>query len=149
MIKLLSLSLALFAALTATAQSNPVKWTYEAKKVSDDAYDLVFTAQIQDGWYVYSQYLETDDGPIRTSFNYDANLALEFQGKNKEEGRRYEGYDDLFGMNIIKFSGTPTFTQRVRVKSATTLTGYLEFMTCDEEKCLPPVSQTFSFSLPQ
>jgi hypothetical protein len=33
------------------------------------------------------------------------------------------------------------------VKSPTTLTGYLEFMTCDNEKCLPPAEVDFRFGL--
>jgi thiol:disulfide interchange protein DsbD len=51
-------------------------------------------------------------------------------------------------MNIVKFSGEPTFTQRVTARAGTVLSGYLEFMTCDEEKCLPPVSVDFSIGLP-
>ncbi|MBI5915024.1 MAG: hypothetical protein HY842_06575 [Bacteroidetes bacterium] len=145
-------ALAFFTASAVFAQENPVKWSYEAKKIADGPtgagqYDLVFTANIQDGWYVYSQYLESDDGPIRTSFHFDENASVELPGKNKEEGHKYEGYDDLFGMNIIKFSGRPTFTQRVRTVSPATLTGYLEFMTCDNEKCLPPAEVKFRFDL--
>lgn len=48
------------------AQTNPVNWSYEIVKVSDLEYELVFTATIDDGWYVYSQFLE-DGGPIPTS----------------------------------------------------------------------------------
>jgi thiol:disulfide interchange protein DsbD len=128
-------------------QMNPVRWTYEAKKVMDNEYDLVFTAHIENGWYVYSQYLESDDGPVRTSFNFEENAAVELIGQNVEEGHKYEGFDELFYMNIIKFSGEPTFTQRVKIASPATLTGYLEFMTCDNEKCLPPREVDFSFEL--
>lgn len=131
----------------ATAQQSPVKWSYEAKKVAEGTYDLVFTANISDGWYVYSQYLESDDGPIRTSIRYDENAAVKMDGKNVEDGHKYEGYDDLFGMNIIKFSGQPTFTQRVKITKATTLAGNIEFMTCDSERCLPPVEIPFRFDL--
>ncbi len=145
--KLLFFAVALLAAGAVFGQMNPVKWSYEAKKVTDGEYDLVFTAHIQDGWYVYSQYLESDDGPIRTSFNFEENANVELVGNAKEEGRKYEGYDDLFAMNIVKFSGEPTFTQRIKVKSPTALTGYLEFMTCDNEKCLPPAEVNFRFGL--
>ncbi len=145
--KILFFTLALFGAGVLSAQMNPVKWSYEAHKAGPGEYDLIFTANILDGWYVYSQYLESDDGPVRTSFHFEANQDVELVGQNKEEGRRYEGYDDIFGMNVIKFSGRPTFTQRVKVNSPTALTGYLEFMTCDDEKCLPPAEVTFRFGL--
>jgi len=145
--KFIFLAAAFLTAGAVLGQMNPVKWSYEAKRVADGEYDLVFTAHIQDGWYVYSQYLESNEGPIPTSFNYEENPLAELVGKNKEEGRKYEGYDDLFGMNIVKFSGGPVFTQRVKVKSPTALVGYLEFMTCDDEKCLPPTEVPFRFGL--
>ncbi len=150
--KIAFFALMLFAASTVFAQQSPVKWSYEAKKVADapkgeTQYDLVFTAHISDGWYVYSQYLESDDGPIRTSFTYEANASLKMEGKNLEEGHKYEGYDDLFGMNIIKFKGNTTFTQRVKISAPTKLKGSLEFMTCDSERCLPPVEVPFWFDL--
>lgn len=138
---------AIFAAFTATAQQSPVKWSYEAKKVADNVYDLVFTANISDGWYVYSQYLESDDGPVRTTISYDENAAVKMEGKNIEDGHKYEGYDDLFGMNIIKFKGNTTFTQRVKITKPTTLSGHLEFMTCDNERCLPPSEVPFRLDL--
>ncbi|MCF8247508.1 MAG: hypothetical protein K9J37_20965 [Saprospiraceae bacterium] len=145
--KIAFFAFAIFAAFAATAQQSPVKWSYEAKKVADGTYDLVFTANIQDSWYVYSQYLESDDGPIRTAIGYDENTAVKLEGKNVEDGHKYEGYDDLFGMNIIKFSGNPTFTQRVKILKPTTLSGHVEFMTCDSERCLPPVEIPFRFDL--
>ena len=145
--KLLFFVFTLLFSGAAIAQMNPVKWSYEAKKAGDGEYDLVFTAHIQDGWYIYSQYLESDDGPVRTSFTFDDNADVELLGKNTEKGHKYEGFDELFYMNIIKFNGEPTFTQRVKVKSSTTLTGFVEFMTCDSEKCLPPVEVPFRFGL--
>jgi thiol:disulfide interchange protein DsbD len=145
--KITLFSLALLLAGAVFGQLNPVKWTYQAQKAGNGEYDLVFTAHIQDGWYVYSQYLESDEGPIRTTFTFDENTKVEMVGKNAEAGHKHEGFDDLFGMNVIKFSGEPTFTQRVKVKSATQLSGRLEFMTCDNERCLPPKEVEFSFAL--
>jgi Disulphide bond corrector protein DsbC len=145
--KIAFFALMLFAASAVVAQQSPVKWSYEAKKVADGVYDLAFTAHISDGWYVYSQYLESDDGPVRTTFTFDENAAVKMEGKNMEDGHKYEGYDDLFGMNIIKFKGNTTFTQRVKISAPTKLKGSLEFMTCDNERCLPPVEVPFWFDL--
>lgn len=126
---------------------NPVKWTYEAKKVADGEYDLVFQPHITDGWYIYSQFLVGDDGPIPTSFTFNDNGAVKRVGKTEEAGSRHEVYDEIFAMNLVKFSGKPTFTQRVKVTGETTLTGYLEFMTCDKTRCLPPMEVEFTFFL--
>jgi thiol:disulfide interchange protein DsbD len=146
--KILSLTYSLLFFSALFAQNNPVKWSYEAVKTGAGEYDLVFTAHAQTGWYVYSQYLESDEGPIATSFSFEKNGAVEFVGKTKEEGHKHEGFDDLFGMNIVKFSGVTKFTQRIKAKTGTTVAGFLTFMTCDNERCLPPVDVDFKFLLP-
>lgn len=146
--KVLLFAFALMAVSAVSAQDlNPVTWTYQAEKVAEGEYDLVFVAHIDDGWYVYSQYLESDEGPIPTSFTFKENGAVAKVGKTTEGGAKHEGYDEVFAMNLIKYSGNPKFTQRVKVSGATELTGYLEYMTCDKTKCLPPMEVEFSFSL--
>ncbi|MEL6863668.1 MAG: protein-disulfide reductase DsbD domain-containing protein, partial [Bacteroidota bacterium] len=127
---------------------NPVKWNTTYNQVNDQEFDLVFTATIQDGWSIYSQYLESDDGPVRTSFEFDKGGHYELVGKNEESGNRKEGYDKLFDMNVIKFTKKATFTQRVKVSDLSkAISGYLEFMTCDDTRCLPPEAVDFEFSL--
>ena len=144
--KVLLFSLALFAYSALSAQDlNPVKWTYEAKKVADGEFDLVFTAHIEDGWYVYSQFLESDEGPIPTSLVFTDNPKVKLVDKAKEAGPKHEGFDDIFEMNVVKYSGQPTFTQRVKVSGHAHLEGYLEFMTCDKNRCLPPSEVAFKF----
>lgn len=143
----LTLALVSTISFSALAQLNPVKWTFEAVKVSDGVYDLVFKAHIQSGWYVYSNKLDPDDGPIPTTIHFDENDAVQLEGEVREEGDKHEGFDELFMMDILKFSGTPTFTQRVKVSKPTSVAGYLEFMTCDNERCLPPKEVPFQFNL--
>jgi thiol:disulfide interchange protein DsbD len=42
-------------ALNANAQRlNPVKWTFEAVKKSDKQYDIIFTANVDAPWHIYS-----------------------------------------------------------------------------------------------
>lgn len=126
---------------------NPVKWAYAAKKITDAEYEVTFTATVADGWSIYSQ--DTDpSGPVPTAFGFDKNTNLEYIGKPVETGKRKEAFDDLFGVNVIKFSGVVTFTQKVKVKSGNnTVKGYLEFMSCDNEKCLPPKEVDFEVTL--
>ena len=59
----------------------PVKWETSYKQVSEDEFLLVFTAKMDQGWYVYSQYLE-DGGPIPTGFFYDEGDHFELIDKN-------------------------------------------------------------------
>lgn len=145
--KILFLVLAFSITTLAYSQLNPVKWSYAATRVGQNEFDLRFTADIEKGWYVYSQYLESNEGPVATTFVFEVDSNTSLVGETKEEGTKHEGYDELFAMNIIKFSGKPVFTQRVRVNSFGKVTGYLTFMTCDDEKCLPPKDVEYSFDL--
>lgn len=126
----------------------PVSWQTSYQQINDTEFDLIFTATIDDGWVIYSQYLEGDDGPIPTAFYFDKGDHFSLVGKNKESGNRKEAYDKVFDMNLVKFSKKAVFTQRVKVKDfGKPIAGYLEFMTCDDERCLPPSEKEFSFAL--
>ncbi len=134
---------------TAIAQQyDPVKWSFSSKKVSDTEYDLTYTAKIEKGWYVYSQYLESDEGPIATAIEYEGEKAFSAEGKSKEAGDKVTGHDKMFDMVITKFKKDYTITQRIKVTDAAKpVAGYLTFMTCDDSKCLPPTDVDFSFDL--
>lgn len=125
---------------------NPVSWTYSWKNTAKNEFELQFTAQIDEGWNIYSQYLESDDGPIRTSIIWDKGTHYTLVGKATEEGNIYKGFDDIFGMNVIKLSGKIIFRQKIRVTDpGKPITGFVEYMACDKERCLPPGEANFSF----
>ncbi|MFT4760392.1 MAG: thiol:disulfide interchange protein [Paraglaciecola sp.] len=144
--------LALFlTAQFASAQIlEPVKWTFTQNQLSDDEFEIIYTASLDDGWYIYSQYLDGEDGPIPTSFNYEGNSGTyALVGKNEERSsHKKSGYDKLFEMEVIKFSKQVSFVQKVKVTDDTQpVKGYFEFMTCDDARCLPPEEVDFSFTL--
>ena len=127
----------------------PVKWSMSQNHLGGDEFELVFTAKIDDGWKVYSQYLESDDGPIKTSFNFDNGNHFELIGKTEEsQENRKKVFDEVFKMNLITFKKEGVFTQKVKVLDPTKpITGYLEYMCCDATRCLPPSEEDFSFLL--
>ena len=138
--------LGLFVSLSWSQILDPVKWSTEVVSLGDHEYELVFHADIEQGWKIYSQYLESDDGPVRTTFEFDGD-HYELIGKNEEKGKVKEGFDEIFEMNVISITGHATFHQKVKSTSDQPITGYLVFMTCDATRCLPPKEVEFSFSL--
>jgi thiol:disulfide interchange protein DsbD len=52
-------------------------------------------------------------------------------------------------MNVSYFEKTVTFQQKIKLKSnkATAIKGQLEFMTCNDKKCLPPDDVDFTVPL--
>ena len=128
---------------------NPVSWSYDSKHIAGDEYELIYTADIEDGWTVYSQYLESEDGPIATTFEFDAGSHFSLNGKTTEdELNRKEGHDKVFDMNVTKYAKKAIFRQKVKVLDYTKpIAGYLTFMTCDATKCLPPTDEDFEFKI--
>ncbi len=126
---------------------NPVTWTTSWEHIEGDRYLLIFSAEIEKGWAVYSQYLESDEGPVATSINFDDPSSFELISKSTESGHKKEGFDALFEMNVVKFMDTYRIDQEVSAKENQVIKGYINYMTCDEEKCLPPTDVEFALSL--
>ncbi len=141
------LSLFFLFSLPLSAQIlEPAKWQFSKESKGNDEFLLHFDVQLDYGWYIYSQFI-SDDGPVPTTFQFEKNKKIELLGKVDESGDKVvEGMDEIFGIHLKKFGGKARFTQKVKVqKGANELTGSLEFMVCDDEKCLPPALVDFSF----
>lgn len=145
--RLYSLIVMLLAVFQLSAQIyNPVKWTAELQPTNDGHYLFVAKARIDQGWWVYSQYLDRDDGPIATTVNFDGGDHFSLVGKNKESDNAKKAYDKLFEMDVVKFVSTYSIEQKIKVTDISKpITGYINYMTCNDDRCLPPTD--FEFSL--
>ena len=122
------------------------EWALRVEKVNETTYSLIADVTIQDGWYLYSQFLAPDEGPIPTSFEFEEGAK---QMSKREDGNKHEVYDTIFEMDLVKFSQQATFISQVKVPAgARTITGSYTYMTCDETKCLPPIRQKFTVDIP-
>jgi hypothetical protein len=129
------------------AQENPIKWSTKAEKINETEYNLHIEGEIEAGWNIYSQFLVSDDGPVRSSVNF-IKEGIELIGKTEEAGTRKEAFDEMFGMNVIKFSKHITFSQKVKVAKGTKkVNATLTYMTCNNEVCLPPKDVDVQISL--
>ncbi len=122
-----------------------VIWDYRLEKIGDNKYRLFFDAQVAEGWSIYSQFLPSDDGPIATAFYFNKEEGHTFEGDVQEIGDKITAFDPVFEMDLNFYKGSVTFMQEV-VTDADRLTGELEFMVCDDEKCLPPEVIEFEFN---
>ncbi|MCD6112572.1 MAG: thioredoxin family protein [Bacteroidales bacterium] len=139
--------LVLFSINTFSQILEPVKWTFDKNKISDDEYELIFTAKIDAGWHVYSQYIP-DGGPIATSFNFDENKNIELID-SVSEPEPIKEYDKNYKMTLKFFAEKAVFKQKIKVltKEKFDVTGYLEFMCCDDSRCLPPSEIDFTYKI--
>ena len=145
---LLVLVLTGFASL-AQAQLNPITWSFSAKKIADKTYELQMTATIQTNWHLYSQVQPEDAVAMPTTFELNPNPLFTLDGKIKEIGKLEKYTDKVLKVSANQYSNTVTFTQVVKLKGKvkTSVTGTVEYQTCDDEKCLPPKKVSFKVAL--
>lgn len=130
------------------AQAEPVKYNWEVQYLEDNTFEIIFKAKIEKGWYTYSMFLEGFDGPIPTSVNFDNNAKAKGVATEKTSKSEYKitGHDALFDMNITKYKKDLTIRQKFTVDDLNKeVSGYLEYMTCNDSECRPPTSVEFAF----
>lgn len=142
---LITLSLMTISCIHAQVE-NPVKWTYTAVKKADKTYQLTFEATISGNWHLYSQNTPAG-GPVPTSFTFKKNPLVTLKGQVVENGKIITKHEKVFDLDVKYYSGKVVFTQDIVLKSAvkTNVSGEIEFMVCNDERCLAP--QTVSFDI--
>ncbi len=121
----------------------PVKWSYAAKKTGKNEAVVLIKATIEDGWHIYSQNVK-DGGPVKTSFTFTPSKTYAVVGKATEP-KGITKFEKVFGMDVVYFEKSVIFQQKVKLNAAsTTVKGKLEYMTCNDQKCLPPEEVEFS-----
>ncbi|MEO6546494.1 MAG: protein-disulfide reductase DsbD domain-containing protein [Ferruginibacter sp.] len=141
-----ALVLILFFAV-ANAQQK-ISWSYTAKKLAGNKYEIHLTAKPAAGWHIYSQ-LTPDGGPIPTTFKFNNNALLALQGKVGEKGKVVTYFDKNFKVNVKYFEGRADFVQVVTLKGKikTNLSGEVESMICNDRICMPPSTEKFNIAL--
>jgi len=146
--KILLLATFLFSIIASAQILEPVEWEFESKKISDNEFELIFIANIDEYWAVYSQFVD-DGGPIPTEFTFEENESfILIESVIESDQNKVTKHDPVFDMIVSKFYTKGTFTQRIKlINSEAIVKGSLVFMTCDDEQCLAPTDVSFEFNL--
>ena len=129
-------------------QLDPTKWTYNVKELSATEAELVFTAHIEEGWHLYSQYTDPA-GPLPIVFEFSKSPDYELVGKVLEP-KPHEELDPLFDCVVKSFTGTVVFRQKVKRMSEADfdVKGVLSYQMCNNGSCIAPEDRDFSFHVP-
>lgn len=147
--KISLLALMFSLALMSQAQLNPISWTFSSKKIDDKTFELHMTANIQDGWHLYSQTQPEDAIAIPTGFKINNNPLVQLDGKFKELGKMEKFHDKKLDLSANQYSQKVDFVQVVKLRgnAQTNVSGSVTYQTCDDERCLPPKTVKFSIDL--
>ena len=126
----------------------PASWAFSSVALENGLYQIQMTCTLDEGWHVYSQHLEGDEGPLPTQFAFELPEGFSLEGRVVEESPKTE-YDPNFMMELAFFEGTPLFTQNINSNgnALSSLKASVDFMVCNEEMCLPPELLEFNVDL--
>lgn len=140
----------LVAALTTLSTGqiyDPVDWSFSYEKVDNNTWDIIFLAEIEEHSHLYSMTLPEDNISIPTSFTIEASDLYTVVRDVYEVDTPDTVYNDL-GYNDVYFSESAEFRMRVSSEvSSFTVSGYVNFMACDDERCSPPQDVEFSVNV--
>ncbi len=139
-----------FTSLLINAQIlNPTTWTFDSKQNGNEV-DLIFKANVEEGWHVYDLNLP-EGGPIATTITYNDSTLFDFVGKIQKSKEPITEFDRNFNLNVSYYGKEVTFTQTIRLLSEApvTISGNVLFMSCNDENCTPPDEAEFNFKFYQ
>jgi thiol:disulfide interchange protein DsbD len=126
---------------------DPVTWEFGAKPATGMEFVLILSATLSPGWHLYSQHLE-EGGPLPTRITFHPGNGFAPAGETREEGTPVQFFDSIYEMNITWYADSVSFRQNIRLsKPAATVTGTIEYMTCNEHRCIPD-KKDFTINIP-
>ena len=145
----LFLALMLLSSIGANAQiiADPTTWSFEAKKIKDNDYELSIQCKLKPEWHLWSIDPGGDGMLVPPTFTFQKNPDIQIIGKIQEKGKRID--QDFPGVDGIThfYENAVSYTQRFKVKKNTTLKGNINYQTCDHAQCLAPKDKSFSVSI--
>lgn len=109
-----------------------IHWTAETQEE-----EIIITAEIEEGWHLYSQYVDESIGPVATSFEFSTSNKTEFIG-DVLEPKSIEKYDENFEGTLSFFEQNVQFVQKIHQNGADIIECVVTFMVCNDTMCLPP-----------
>jgi len=149
--KKITLSLmALYIAMTSFAQIyEPVKWSQELKITGNTTADIIIRAGIDEGWHLYGLNIPKD-GPRATNIVFEVLENAKKVGELQTPSKLLKAYDANFDMELNWYANEAVFIQKISYTDASKvkIKGYIEFMVCNDQSCLPPTQEKFSLGAP-
>jgi len=128
----------------------PVVWNVEGIRVSKTEYDVTFSANIKDGWELYSRYTGGSKGPMPLTFEYDnRDERLNIGSRVKTESdTRVRNVDNRYGMKLTRYKDNVSFTQRIKIeKGSRNLNGNLYYVAASDRENTSTIPQRVNFSI--
>jgi hypothetical protein len=140
--RVLFLSLVIFFFHSLVAQE-PIVWSATYQQVNKK---IVFNAAIENGWHMYSQFIDPSAGPVPTSFVIDSGKGFSLID-GVVEPKPIVAYDESFEAEVAFFEKNVSFEQKINVFDSSVITARVTYMLCNNETCLPPTETILTINI--
>ncbi|ASK28842.1 hypothetical protein CEY12_01400 [Chryseobacterium sp. T16E-39] len=138
--------------VNAQIKDNPVKWKSSIEQLTGDTLQIKFTAMIEKGWHINSQFNKMNDGPLPTTFDISASEQYALAGgviEPKPLERIEEAFDN---QKLYYFENEVSFFQKIvpKTKGDIVVKTVVSYMSCGSTMCLPPETEevTLRYKVP-
>tara|TARA_R110001592_G_scaffold20317_9_gene82664 strand:- start:3505 stop:5472 length:1968 start_codon:yes stop_codon:yes gene_type:complete len=132
--------------LQAQTADEPIKLETSVQKISETEYDIIFSAQLYKGWYLYSQY-NPDEASLPLEITMQANeTGYELVGKATEKDT-FAKYSDIWEKEEIVFKDKAIITQRIQLTNKEITQIKLNFFGQVCETACINIDENFTISL--
>jgi len=137
-----------FSANAQSGSAKQVKWNFSSRKIAENTYELKISANITGNYHMYAQQAGAE-GPVATTFHFNANPLVSLNGKVKENGKMIKKFESAWDATVNYYEKTVDFVQVVTLKGKvkTLVNGKVEFMVCNDSECLPPAAVDFKIQV--
>lgn len=127
---------------------NPVRWSVDVRRVDTQLWHVELEASLDEGWHVYAQDIP-EGGPVPTSLRISVSQGGRVVGEPEWIGERHELFDSVFEMNVAWYEDSLKIIVPIEVeRSPVEVSLEVEYMACDNARCLPPTTEQFTVVLP-
>ena len=132
--------------LKAQTANEPIKIKTSIQKISETEYNLIFTATLFKGWYLYSQY-NPDEASLPLEITIlEGESGYKLVGKADEQDT-FKKYSETWEKEEIVFKDKAIITQRIQLTNKNISEIRLNFFGQVCETACINVDENFSFSL--
>lgn len=120
---------------------NHVTWSFTYDNINSN---ILINGTIDEGWHLYSQKTPANAGPIPVSINIAKQKGLKLISNFSEQLEPHEVFDVNFDSKVYHFEESYYSIQKIKTKKPMQISGTINYMVCDDTRCLPPIEVPFT-----
>lgn len=123
-------------------------WSFQTRKISGNTWEISMTAIINGNYHIYAQKAGVDAAPS-TVITISPNPLIVIDGSAKEKGDLIKKYESAWPGTVCYYEKSVEFVQliRLKAKAKTSFKGNIEYVLCNDSRCLPTASVPFNIEI--